>query len=186
MDDLIPFLIFVAVALINLIKTAIERSGAKSAPLPTPRKATPSPQESPTTLEEFFETISDQFGIEEEAEEEDDFFEPQEPTIFKETAPSIEPTPAPIISLPSEKASPTEQANMHKKAIGTAMKSMPNTLLSFDAMKLPAIPLLYGAQKKTLNFPLRNRNVFKNAIIANIVFSPPRAYDSEYKNTNLS
>ena len=86
MDDLIPFLIFVGVALINLIKTAIERSGAKSAPRPAPRKATPSTQESPTTLEEFFETISDQFGIEEEeAAEEEDFFETQEPSILKET-----------------------------------------------------------------------------------------------------
>ena len=87
MDDLIPFLIFVAVALINLIKTAIERSGAKPAPRPAPRKATPAPQESPTTLEEFFETISEQFGIEEEAEEEEDFFEPQEPIILKKQLP---------------------------------------------------------------------------------------------------
>ena len=31
-DDLIPFLIFIGVALINLIKTAIERGGAKLAP----------------------------------------------------------------------------------------------------------------------------------------------------------
>ena len=186
MDDLIPFLIFVAVALINLIKTAIERSGAKSAPLPTPRKATPSPQESPTTLEEFFETISDQFGMAEETEREEDFFEPKDPNIFEEKAPSVEPVPDTIISLPSEKAPAADIALLHKKPIGYAMKSIPNTLISLDAMKLPSVPLLSGAQKKTLNFPLRNRNVFKNAIIANIVFSPPRAYDSEYKNTNLS
>ena len=85
--------------------------------------------------------------MEEETEKEEDFFEPQEPTIFNETAPFTEPTPNPIISLPLEKASPTEQADMHKKAIGTAMKSMPNTLLSLDAMKLPSIPLLSSTQK---------------------------------------
>lgn len=185
MDDLIPFLIFVGVALINLIKTAIERSGAKSAPRPAPRKATPSTQESPTTLEEFFETISDQFGIEEEEAEEEDFFETQEPSILKETT-VVEPSPAPIVSLSSEKTSPTEHAILHKKAIGTAMKSMPNTLLSFDAMKLPAIPLLSAKHQDTLDFPLQDRKTFKNAMIANIIFSPPRAYDSEYKNTNLS
>ena len=78
---------------------------------PLPVKQPQPPKNLPTTLEEFFETISEQFGIEEEAEEEEDFFEPQEPIILKETAPSIEPTPAPIISLPSETASPTEQAN---------------------------------------------------------------------------
>ena len=65
------------------------------------------------------------------------------------------------------------------------MKSMPNTLLSFDAMKLPAIPLLSAKHQGTLDFPTKPKT-FKNAMIANIIFSPPRAYDSEYKNTNLS
>ena len=37
-DDLIPFLIFIGVALINLIKTAIERGGAKLAPPKTAGK----------------------------------------------------------------------------------------------------------------------------------------------------
>jgi hypothetical protein len=184
MDDLIPFLIFVAVALINLIKTAIERGGAKSAPRPAPRKATPPPQQTPTILEDFFEDIAEQFGRAEEKEE--DFSEAQEPVQVAQEVPPYEPTPTPIVPLPFKKASAADLAIMHKKAIGTAMKSMPNTLLSLDAMKLPSIPLLSSTQKGVLDFPLQNRKTFKNAIIANIIFSPPRAYDPEYKNTNLS
>jgi hypothetical protein len=66
------------------------------------------------------------------------------------------------------------------------MKSMPNTLLSFDAMKLPSIPLLSSAQKGTLDFPLQNRKTFKNAIIANIIFSPPRVFSTEDNHTPLT
>ena len=60
------FLIFIGVALINLVKTAIERGGAKKAPPPARRSAPPSrqeptpptaPNQGPTTLEEFFEEI---------------------------------------------------------------------------------------------------------------------------------
>jgi hypothetical protein len=185
MDDLIPFLIFVGVALINLVKTAIERGGAKKAPRPAPRKATPPPQQTPTTLEEFFEDIAEQFGVVEE-EEEEDFFEPQTPVRVEQELPTYEPIPTPIVPLPIKEASSTKLAVMHKKAIGTAMKSMPNTLLSFDAMKLPSIPLLSSAQKGTLDFPLQNRKTFKNAIIANIIFSPPRVFSTEDNHTPLT
>ena len=44
-DDLIPFLIFIGVALINLIKTAIERGGTKSVPPSNTNKNNSSPKD---------------------------------------------------------------------------------------------------------------------------------------------
>ena len=64
-DDLIPFLIFIGVALINLIKTAIERGGAKLAPPSNTKKNTSSPKRPINTFEDFIDEISEQFSNDE-------------------------------------------------------------------------------------------------------------------------
>ncbi len=205
MDDLIPFLIFIGVALINLVKTAIERGGAKKAPPPARRSAPPTtqtpapsptaaPKQSPSTLEEFFEEIAEQFGA--DVDEDEDFFEEPQP-IF-ETPPQPKPdfqsmrdpqpeaeTQLPPIDLNALNPTKIKAVTLHRKAIGSALKSTPNTLLSFDTLKLPSTPLVSSSQAGNLNFPLRERETFRNAIIANIIFSPPRALDQNQQNTHL-
>ena len=64
-DDLIPFLIFIGVALINLIKTAIERGGAKLAPPSNTMKNTSTPKRPINTFEDFIDEISEQFSNDE-------------------------------------------------------------------------------------------------------------------------
>lgn len=200
MDDLIPFLIFIGVALINLVKTAIERGGAKKAPPPARRSAPPSrqeptpptaptaPNQGPTTLEEFFEEIAEKFGADVEPDE--PLFEEPQP-VFETPPPPRDPQPVlepqlPPIALSEMIPAKPKVASLHQKALGSALKSMPNTLISFNTIKLPSVPLISNSQAGNLNFPLRERDTFRNAIIANTIFSPPRALDTQQQNTHLS
>ena len=72
------------------------------------------------------------------------------------------------------------------QTLSTAFKAMPNTLLSFDAMRLPALPLMSTAEKNKLRYELQNRADLRKAIIAQTIFSAPRAFDTTYQNSHLS
>ena len=46
--------------------------------------------------------------------------------------------------------------------------------------------MLPNTKKGNLIFPIQDRKTFKNAIIANVIFSSPKAYDTTFENTNIS
>lgn len=180
MDDLLPFIVFVVVALINLFKTAVERSGRTSTPaeqeVPTP------PPINPTPFDDIFEELAQQFKPLEETEE-----------IDEEELPSVELPDiqvAPVMPLSAEHPEPesvsVEMPDIGSQTLSTAFKAMPNTLLSFDAMRLPALPLMSTAEKNRLRYELQNRADLRKAIIAQTIFSAPRAFDTTYQNSHLS
>ena len=177
-DDLIPFLIFIGVALINLIKTAIERGGAKLAPPSNTNKNTSSPKKAINTFEDFIDEISEQFSNDEKIDKQN-----QQEIISEDIYENENLSPVPTIKI-EEKEEIIE--NIQKEALGTTIKSIPNALLGAKTIKTPAIPLLPNTQKGNLIFPIQDRKTFKNAIIANIIFSSPKAYDTKFENTNMS
>ncbi|HSR88236.1 MAG TPA: hypothetical protein VLL07_04730, partial [Pontiella sp.] len=58
MEDLVPLLIFIVIAVINVLKFQAEKKGKGKAPSARPADA---PQRQPTSLEEFFEEIARKF-----------------------------------------------------------------------------------------------------------------------------
>lgn len=178
-DDLIPFLIFIGVALINLIKTAIERGGAKLAPPSNTKKDNSSPKRAINTFEDFIDEISEQFSNDEKIDKQN-----QQEIISEDIYENENLSPVPTIKIEEKEEIIIE--NIQKEAIGTAIKSIPNALLGAKTIKTPAIPLLPNTQKGNLIFPIQDRKTFKNAIIANVIFSSPKAYDTTFENTNMS
>ena len=47
------------------------------------------------------------------------------------------------------------------------------------------IPITSNAEKKSINFSLKNKKAVKQAIIANLIFNRPRAYDSNFDSSNI-
>ena len=178
-DDLIPFLIFIGVALINLIKTAIERGGAKLAPPSNTKKDNSSPKRAINTFEDFIDEISEQFSNDEKIDKQN-----QQEIISEDIHENENLSPVPTIKIEEKEEIIIE--NIQKEVLGTAMKSIPNALLGAKTIKTPAIPLLPNTQKGNLIFPIQDRKTFKNAIIANVIFSSPKAYDTTFENTNMS
>ena len=178
MDDLLPFIVFVVVALINLFKTAVERSGRTSTPaeqeVPTP------PPINPTPFDDIFEELAQQFKPLEETEEEEEL-----PSV---DLPDIQVAPAMPLSVepPEPESVSVEMPDIGSQTLSTAFKAMPNTHLSFDAMRLPALPLMSTAEKNKLRYELQNRADLRKAIIAQTIFSAPRAFDTTYQNSHLS
>ena len=184
-DDLIPFLIFIGVALINLIKTAIERGGAKLAPPSNTKKDNSSPKRPISTFEDFIDEISEQFSNDEKIDN-----QYQQDIISEDIHENENLSPVPTIKIEEKEEKEEKEEiiieNIQKEALGTAIKSIPNALLGAKTIKTPAIPLLPNTQKGNLIFPIQDRKTFKNAIIANVIFSSPKAYDTTFENTNIS
>ena len=178
-DDLIPFLIFIGVALINLIKTAIERGGAKLAPPSNTKKNTSSPKRAINTFEDFIDEISEQFSNDEKIDKQN-----QQEIISEDIHKNENLPPVPSIKIKEKEEIIIE--NIQKEALGAAIKSIPNALLGAKTIKTPAIPMLPNTKKGNLIFPIQDRKTFKNAIIANVIFSSPKAYDTTFENTNIS
>jgi len=59
MEDLVPLLIFIVIAVINVLKYQAEKKGKGKQPPARPAEGRP--QRQPTTLEEFFEEIAQKF-----------------------------------------------------------------------------------------------------------------------------
>ena len=178
-DDLIPFLIFIGVALINLIKTAIERGGAKLAPPSNTKKDNSSPKRPISTFEDFIDEISEQFSNDEKIDKQN-----QQEIILEDIHENENLSPVPTIKIEEKEEIIIE--NIQKEALGVAIKSIPNALLGAKTIKTPAIPMLPNTKKGNLIFPIQDRKTFKNAIIANVIFSSPKAYDTTFENTNIS
>ena len=73
----------------------------------------------------------------------------------------------------------------HKKEISSSFKAVPLKLLSLKNLQMNYIPISSSAEKKVINFSLNNKKAVKKAIIANLVFSRPRAYDSNFDSSNI-
>ncbi len=196
MEDLVPFLVFIVIALVNLVKFILEKGTAGKRPVARP-SGTP-PQRQPTTLEEFFEELAKKAepkpaelpdlpkGYErpdymrEMEEFERERAEELEEEKIAETIPEPEPNPetaAVVTHLPDV------QSMRQVASLRSAMTAMPMSVIGTSGMRIASAPILRSSGAGKTDYPLKKKADLKKAIIANLIFSPPRAYDRSFDNT---
>ena len=194
MDDLVPFLIFIVVVIINLVKFVTEKGGKKKR-APTPSGTAP-PKRRPTTLETFLEELAGKLEPQStepadwpEGRERPDYmkemaeFETVQPEAYEEErAAEIIPMPPPEVKEP-EVREPEVRFSDQTVSLKTAMKSMPSSIASMRGIAMASAPILRSGTAGQIDFPLKERSVLRKAIIANLIFSPPRAYDASFDTT---
>ncbi|MEN7973202.1 MAG: hypothetical protein ABFR47_05135 [Verrucomicrobiota bacterium] len=208
MEDLVPLLIFIVIAVVNLLKFTTEKGGRKKqAPSPSgkaprergvaPSEGSRPPQRRPSTIEAFFEEIAEKLepqptdlpewpeGRERPnyMEEMEEFETTRAKTYEEEEVPSI-PTPPPApLSHEVAKEAPVIQPEEKVVSLKSAMKAMPSLITNSQGMRIASAPILRSSTAGHIDLPLKDKSVLRKAIIANIVFSPPRAYDVSFNNT---
>ncbi len=193
MEDLLPLLIFIVIAVINALKYLAEKGGGKAPPKPQPEK----PARGPSSLEEFFEDIARKFepkprdvadwpqGVErpDYVAEMQTFETAPAPDVQAETAaPEMAPAPAPPHRPP-----PAPQKTPAPIMLGrTQSVKIPAQAAAFASMssstRISMQPLLRSATGHT-TFELKNKQQLKQALIAGMIFGTPRAYEQSFNNT---
>jgi len=197
MEDLVPLLIFIVIAIINVLKYQAEKKGKGKQPPAGPKKSPP--QRQATTLEEFFEEIARKFEpqstplpdwpedierpdymkeMEEYEHAQAETFEEEEPKIEMPPPPKIKPVPVMAkaiakVDIPNVRA---------KKMAAFKLPSQSAAFAGLGNMRIPTPTLLRSAAGQT-DFDLSGRKQLKQAIIASIIFGPPRAYETSFDNT---
>jgi len=197
-EDLVPLLIFVVIAVVNLLKFAADK-GRKKKQTPPPVGNAPSKRQ-PSTLEKFFEEIAEKLEPQPpepsdwpESRERPDYmgemaeFQHAQAEAFEEemaeTIPMPPPEPEPVpVSRKAVADAPKVQVGAQATSLKSAMKSMPAMLTHSKRMRMASAPILRSSSAGHINFPLKERSAIRKAIIANIIFSAPRAYDRSFDN----
>ncbi len=195
MEDLIPLLIFIVIAIINFLKYAAEKGGKKAPKRPEEKPARPKTE--PNTLEEFFDDIARKFGPQphelaewpEGVARPDYVHEMEEFETAKTPSPAAVRTEEPVqetASLPFVKPVPGARAVARHRGMGRSptfkLKAQETTIAGMSGSHIPVPPMLRSATGRT-RFELRKRKQLKRALIASMVFGQPRAYDQSFHNT---
>ena len=192
MEDLVPLIFFLVIVAVNALKFFIEKGGkSKQAPgTSKPRQpASEPPKRIPSSIEKFFENIAEQMApqprvvpdspdrrerpdyIREMAEFE---FEQADELEVERAAESI-PMPAPEPSMrkvatPAKVQLPTQPAYAGLSGShGLRIAGMNSFIQS-------------GAVGRN-DFRIKGKKNLKQAMLAHVIFSPPRAYDLSFENT---
>ena len=185
MDEIIPFLIFVAFTIFEAIRGRRKKNRQKKAAALPKQESLPIKDTKSLDSNDFLNNFmsSLQFSEEEtELEEEeifDDFIQ-QEPVITEVSETFEEHKDLEKITLKE-----SDLMLDHKKEISSSFKAVPLKLLSLKNLQMNYIPISSSAEKKVIDFSLNNKKAVKQAIIANLVFSRPRAYDSNFDSSNI-
>lgn len=200
MDDLVPLLIFIVIALVNLVKFILEKGGAGKKPPAVPGGQ--SPKREPTSLEDFFESLAEKLEPKPapvpdwpEGSERPDYMKEMEAFETAQIEPFEEDRVAEIIPMPPPAPKPSPASRdpeiiIHETQTATqaasqkmAMKSLPSSIGSLKGLRIASTPFLRSSSAGRIDFPLDNTAELKKAIIANIILSPPRAYATDFDNT---
>ncbi len=175
MEELIPFLVFAAIVLINLARAARARSAGKRPPL-----SRVPPRAPPPGMEDFFEELAGSFRRLPDKEGEED------PSAVRSIVDPPPRTPSPGSTPPPGPVAPPDGEPVFASRRSARRGRTPPSLGALPAIERRAfqqMPLMRSPRSGTLYFPLRNRKTLRRAIIADIVFSPPRACDPRPGNT---
>jgi hypothetical protein len=173
MEDLVPFLIFLVIVGINVVKFFAERGKSKK-PAQQPSDA---PAKQPvSSLEKFFASLAEQ--VEPKPTELPDWPERQEMAPLE---PKAEQT-AEII--PMSKLAPAILERDFQRletpvAVQPPMRATNAILSGSQGMRMPSHNTAAGHP----DFRIAGKKNLKQAILAHVVFSPPRAYDLSFDNT---
>ena len=198
MEDLAPLLIFIVIAVINLLKYQAEKKGKGKQPPARPEEARP--QRQPSSLEEFFEEIAQKFEpkptpqpewpdsierpdyvqeMEEFERTQAEVFDEEEPVRVIPTPPKIKPVPVMLQEIPRAVEA---KIQMPRKMAAFKLPIQGAVFAGLGGMRINSPILLRSATGKT-DFDLNDRKQLKQAIIASLVLGAPRAYDTSFDNT---
>jgi hypothetical protein len=198
MEDLVPLLIFIIIAVVNLLKFQAEKKGKGKKPPVRPEETSPPRQ--PSSLEEFFEEIARKFEPKPtpqpewpDSVERPDYIQEMEDFERTQAAAFEEEEPAIVIPSPIQKKTTpviprelprADRSSIQKKTKLTAFKlpAQGAVFAGLSGTRITTPPLLSSAAGKT-EFDLKSRKKLRQAIIASFVFGPPRAYDTSFDNT---
>ena len=185
MDEIIPFLIFVAFTIFEAIRGRKKKNRQKKATALPKQESLPIEDTKSLDSNDFLNNFisSLQFSEEEADIEDEEVFNDviqQEPAITEASETFEEHKDLENITLEN-----SDLLLDHKKEISSSFKAVPLKLLSLKNLQMNYIPIRSSAEKKVINFSLNNKKAVKQAIIANLVFSRPRAYDSDFDSSNI-
>ena len=185
MDEIIPFLIFVAFTIFEAIRGRKKKKSRlkKAESTPIDNSLTTENVKSAKTSD-FLEGFLSSFPFSEEIPDTkmDDLIEEEiqeEPIVsqFEE-----------VVENSYETKTPTNNFGLiveHREEISSSFKAVPLKLLSLKNLQMSYIPISSNAEKKSIDFSLKNKKAVKQAIIANLIFNRPRAYDSNFDSSNI-
>jgi hypothetical protein len=197
MEDLVPFLIFIVIALVNMVKFIMEK-GLRGKQPPA-RPGEPPPKHQPSTLEEFFEEIAGKLEPQptEPPEwpkgfERPDYMKEMEEFEMTRAEELEEETLKPVLNEPLSSPSSIQNAKAdgiqgfhavgQSTSLQSTLKSIPSAIIGTKGMQIKTAPILRSSIGR-IDYSLKNKADLKKAIIANIIFSPPRAYNCSFENT---
>jgi hypothetical protein len=175
MEDLVPLLIFVVIVAVNLFKFLAEKGG-KAKQTPGKPSGTP-PRRQPSALEQFFENLAEQVAPQPskipdwtEGYERSDYVQEMEAFEEDQTA-EIIPMPPPFQPLA-------------KPAIVQGVRRAGQSALSGShGLRMPGNTFISTGKAGRAGFRIDGKNDLKQALIGQIIFSLPRAYDLSFDNT---
>jgi hypothetical protein len=188
MEDLVPFLIFIVIALVNLVKFVLEKGAKGKKPPALPGEAPP--KRAPSTIERFFEEMAEKLEPKPtpvpdwpEGYERPDYM--QEMEDFEEEQPvEIVPMPEPVAApMPVVHDMPPLQGVERTVSFQAPPQVASSVFSGSSRLRLPSVSLMRSNAAGTIDFELKDRKKLKQAIVANLVFSQPRAYDRTFDNT---
>lgn len=188
MEDLVPLLIFVVIAVVNLMKYLAEKNSKKK-----PAQSGSAPPKKASSLEDFFTKLAAQVEPQPtelpdwpEGYERPDYMAEAEDYKQAEAEPAVmmpQPMhePAPVLR-PSMDSAPAVKSRRTSSLI-SSIKSTPAIVSSTNGLRMSIPLMLSGASAGSVDFSLNNKKQLRQAMLANLVFSPPRAYDRSFETT---
>jgi hypothetical protein len=194
MEDLVPLIIFIVIAVINVLKYQSEKKGKGKQSPARPQEGRP--QQQPTSLEEFFEEIARKFEprptpqpdwpehIErpDYIQEMEEFERAQAEAFEEDKIAPRPPPPAPVSEVISGSDSSSAPQSSGRPGNILKLPVQASVFSSMSSMRISTPPLLRSAAGQT-RFDLKSRKQLKQAILASLVLGPPRAYDTSFDNT---
>jgi hypothetical protein len=193
MEDLIPFLIFLVVVAINVIKFFAKKG--------KPKKPAQQPGPNPAQAPRFFPRGILQILEEQVApkptdlpewpedrerpdylQEMDEFEQAQAEALEEEQTAEIIPMPPPI---EAGTAGEPEFRPLEKPAtVQAPLQTTKSVFSGAQGMRMPCMnPFNHNATPGHTDFSIKGRKHLKQAMLAHFVFSPPRAFDLSFDNT---
>jgi hypothetical protein len=96
--------------------------------------------------------------------------------------PPPKPKPAPLFRGVEKPITDIPQT-VQVSSLKAVMKSIPSLVSNSRSMRIASTPILRSSTAGKTDFPLDSRSDLRRAILANVIFGPPRVYDTSFDNT---
>ena len=187
MEDIVPLIFFLVIVVVNGIKFLITRAGKKasSGNAPDTEKTAPKPS---SPFDQFFEKIAEQ--LEPKPQPEPDL--PEEfvrPDYAREMAEyeqeQVEEPLQPAVYIPELVSEATPLPKQHAPAIvQIPTQKLQTSFSSSHGIRMPGMNAFIQTGNKTKSdFRIEGNQDLRRAMLAHVIFSPPRALDLSFDNT---